>query len=326
MAPHLVAVQFDILAVKADQTVTIRTRDFPIRTRFTVRMDVVGKQGAGGTLVAEFNSAQGGVIEATYPIPAALHGQIILALRIESPDGYLAYRWFFNEDTPLATLPASAQAGLTLSQAWKGVSVDVEARNLPPNADFWVRVGPYATFFKNYAVSDHVTSGADGVARFTLALPKSVQAADYLMVRMDYGPLNVSGIYQNVDGGQMQDAKKLVPFQWCRVVGVNGQPALSPGEGFQTRWRVQNTSNTTWKGGSFGYKFKTGERLQKYKDIYSVNWPMRDGWSFDVAVDMIAPQEPGWHTTTWVMFRDNENSEVDSDMCAMKISVLVKGK
>ena len=328
VAPNgAITLQFDILEVRKDQTVAIRTVDFPIRTHFTVSMEVVAPQTGTPVTVAVLDTGQGGALEAAYAIPEALRGQLILGLRIQSPDGYQAYRWFINENTtPKPSDEKGSKPELAFTQVKRGASVAVEGKNLPANATFWVRMGPFDTFFKNYSVGDMVTSGADGSAKFNLALPKSLQAAPYITVRLDYGATSVTGTYQNNDGGLAQDPQKLVKFEWCRVVSTASVPALAPGEAFDAVWKVQNISAQAWKGGSFGFKFKSGEKLFKYQDSYTINWTIRDGWSFDVPVDMIAPKEPGWHTTTWVMFRDNPNSEVDSDMCVMRLNLFVKGQ
>lgn len=320
-----VIVHFDVIAVKADQNITIRTKDFPIRTRFTVRMDVVGKKGVGGTVVTEFNSNQGGVFEATYPIPENLHGQLILAVRIESVDGYEADNWFFNEDT-LGPLPnRSAKPEVSFSEVKKGATVTVQASNLPANTLFWVRIGPYYTFYQDYKFADMVTTGADGSAKFSLNVPESMKNADYLMVRLDRDGLYAFNVYQNIDGGAAAEVKKLYKFEWCKMLYIYPIEELGPGQEFDVVWRIQNTSNMNWDAGSIGYKFLSGEKMHKYKDNYTINWGIGDGRSFDVAVDMIAPQEPGWHTTTWTMVRDDKNRETDTNMCQMKISVFVKG-
>ena len=326
-----VTLQFDIVEVRRDQTVAIRTVDFPMRTRFIVSMEVAGK-GTGPTVPAPavigvLETGPGGAVEAAFSIPETLRGQLILGLRLQSPDGYQAYRWFINEDMlPKPGDEKGGPPGLAFSEVKQGVSATVEARNLPANASFWVRLGPAENFYKNYAVGDRVTSGADGSARFTLSLPQSLRAAPYITVRLDYGTLAVTGTYQNANGGQAVDPQSLVRFEWCRVVRTAPVPTLSPGEEFDAVWTVQNVSAQAWRGGTFGYKFKSGEKVYKYNDSYAIDWTIRDGWSFDVAVDMIAPREPGWHTTQWVMFKDNENSETDSDMCAMKLTFFVGDK
>ncbi len=287
-----VTLYFNVIAVKADESVTIRTKDFPMGTNFVARMDTIGNKATNGAIVGKFNSGGGGKIEMTFPIPENLRGRILLWLRLDSVDGYQASNWFFNETTVQAPNP-NAKPEMTFSDVKKGTSVTVEAKNLPPNTDFSVRVGPYYTFLKDYVFSDMVTTGSDGTVKFTLEIPKPAQNADYIMVRMDHERTTVSNQYQNVDKGAAVTVQKLTKFNWCKVINIAPVPDLDPSEPFDAVWTVQNVSNSTWKAGTFAYKYNGGEQMQKYKDFYNIGWDIKDGWTFDIAVDMIAPQTPG---------------------------------
>src|SRR6266540_4461810 len=135
-----ITLHFEIASVKRDASVTIRTKDFPVRTRFTAYMDVAGKKAfsSGGTAVGEFNSDKGGILEQTFPIPDALKGQIILVLRVESIDGYTANKWFFN-DTAFYTLPdPQTRPSIDFTDVKKNTTVTVQGKNLPPNTAYWV--------------------------------------------------------------------------------------------------------------------------------------------------------------------------------------------
>jgi hypothetical protein len=83
-----------------DTTVTILTNNFPPNQTFTVRMGAYGTQGVGGTVVATTNSGAGGSFVESYPIPASLAGSTRIAIRLESPQGFYAYNWFWNNTTP----------------------------------------------------------------------------------------------------------------------------------------------------------------------------------------------------------------------------------
>ena len=91
---------FSILSVVRDDKVTIKTRNFPAGQTFTVRLGKYGTQGIGGTAVGTTDSGSGGAFEATYTIPDGLKGQTRIAIRLESPAGYYAYNWFWNNTTP----------------------------------------------------------------------------------------------------------------------------------------------------------------------------------------------------------------------------------
>jgi len=316
--PGAVVVNFEVVAVKADESVTIRTKDFPLRTHFTVRMDVVGKQGINGTQVGEFDSGTGGVISATYTIPETLHGKIILALRIESVDGYTAYNWFFNENKADPLTLAQFKPEVMVHEVVKNTSVTIEAKNLPPNTLFWVRVGPYYTFYRDYTFMDSVTSSPEGTLRFPIQLPKSTKDTEYVMVRLDGAGLFVIDAFNNVDGGVTVPIQSLYKFEWCKVLYRNSLQSMMPHEEFDVIWTIQNTSNQNWDGNETVYQYMEGETMHKYKDIYKLRNDVQDGKTFDVAVDMIAPTEPGWHFTQWAIA--TEDNEI---MCTLKMTVFV---
>ncbi len=91
---------FAILSVVKDDKVTIRTNNFPANQTFTVRMGKYGTKGIGGIVVGTSNSGTGGRLEFTYTIPAELKGQTRIAIRLESPAGYYAFNWFWNNTAP----------------------------------------------------------------------------------------------------------------------------------------------------------------------------------------------------------------------------------
>jgi hypothetical protein len=86
--------------VVSNTSVTILTNNFPPNENFTVRMGPYGTQGVGGIVVTTTNSGAGGAFTETYAIPAALAGSTRIAIRLDSPTGYYAYNWFWNNTTP----------------------------------------------------------------------------------------------------------------------------------------------------------------------------------------------------------------------------------
>jgi hypothetical protein len=91
---------FSIAAVTRDQSVTVNARNLPPNRNFTVRMGPMGTRGINGIVVATTASGAGGNLSATYPIPAELYGSYRIAIRMDSPGGYFAYNWFYNNTTP----------------------------------------------------------------------------------------------------------------------------------------------------------------------------------------------------------------------------------
>lgn len=91
---------FSIVAVVRDSKVTIKTSNFPANQTFTVRMGPAGTRAIGGTVIGTTDSGAGGSFEATYTIPDGLKGSTIISIRMDSPKGYYAYNWFWNNDAP----------------------------------------------------------------------------------------------------------------------------------------------------------------------------------------------------------------------------------
>ena len=91
---------FQVIAVQAGQSVTIRTANFPANQAFTALMGPIGSLGVGGVTAGTVNSGVGGVFTATIPIPASLVSTPQIALRLQSPAGYYSFGWFYNSTFP----------------------------------------------------------------------------------------------------------------------------------------------------------------------------------------------------------------------------------
>jgi hypothetical protein len=92
---------FSISSVNRDQSVTIRTANFPAGKNFNVTMGAMGTRGIGGVSVGTLDSGTGGALTATFTIPASLAGSSRIAIRLESSaSGHFSYNWFYNNTTP----------------------------------------------------------------------------------------------------------------------------------------------------------------------------------------------------------------------------------
>lgn len=89
-----------IIAVAKDSTVTVRTNNYPVGETFTVRMGKFGTRGIGGVVVGTTDSGKGGVFDVTYKIPDELKGQLLIAIRLDSPHGFYSFNWFWNNNAP----------------------------------------------------------------------------------------------------------------------------------------------------------------------------------------------------------------------------------
>jgi LysM repeat protein len=92
---------FSITKVVADGTVTIQTKNFPANVQFDVLMGKIGTRGVNGTKVTTISSGTGGSLTLTFDIPAALHDQAQIAIRLQAQSGgWFAYNWFWNNNAP----------------------------------------------------------------------------------------------------------------------------------------------------------------------------------------------------------------------------------
>ena len=325
-----VTVHFDVVSVVRDASVTIRTRDFPVRTKFTVRIDKVGKWAKNGPVVGELNTESGGVLEATFSLPKQVLGQRILAIRMDSVDGYTADNWFFNrtQNSPLYASVQKEQAKnqpvktpeLNFSGVKKNESVTLVGANLPANTSMGVRMGPYDNFYQKYVTLESIQSSADGSLNAIVSIPAALKDVEHIMVRLDGGGKTAIRIFKNVTGGSAVSEQSLIKVIPCTVVNIAPVPELAPGEDFDAVWTVQNTAPWDWKADSINYRFNGGEPMHKYyKDVYGIGPEIKRGWTFDIAIDMIAPDTPGWHKTQWALVLE----ETENIYCTLNISVFV---
>ncbi|NLG96289.1 MAG: hypothetical protein GX491_02910 [Chloroflexi bacterium] len=317
-APELaVLVKFDIVETVAHESVTIRTVDFPIRTNFVVRIGEAKKQGVDGIIVAEFNSGAGGEIEATYQLPEEYKDTRILGIRIESADGYYGYNWFFNNTRRLIP-DENRQPELVFSGVKKNQSATIEAKNLPARTKFTVRAGPYDRFYSAYVTLDPVQTGLDGSVKFDLQLPEALKDVENITVRLDGAGKYVVDTFKNADGGGKVPQNELVQYTPCQVIMVSPVPALEPRADFDAWWVIQNTGYRDWQEHTVDYSFAGGVKMHKREDVRDL-WYVRRGQTATIVIDMLAPETPGYHTTTWKV------TQGDNTLCTLSLTVFVKG-
>jgi hypothetical protein len=323
-SPELeIALNFEVIAVKGDESVTIRTKDFPMRTKFNVLMDVAGEKGIDGIQAAEFDSGKGGAVEGTFPIPKELHGKIILAIRLESTDGYYAgYNWFFNRTMVVTTPDPNKKPEISFLNVKQNTSLTVAAKNLPAAANFRVRIGPAATFYRDYVHLDPVESAADGTLKFDVQLPKVIQEknAENMMIRVDGGGMYAYAIYKNVDGGTAVSPGSLYKAVDCKIINLNPIPQQDPNGDFDVVWTIQNTGTREWTNDHVMFVWLGGEKMHKYEDKYPLDYNVKYGKVIEFAIDMTAPEAAGWHTTIWAV-KDVVNNQV---LCKAPVTMSVK--
>jgi len=316
---------FSIVSVRPDESVTIRAYNFPGGQIFTVRMDVLGNAGINGIIVTYTNSGAGGSFEETYRIPAELKGKGQLVLRFESPAGYVAYNWFNNASSSATPTPVPTVSipvtGSGISPAISIVGVDandkitIEARRFPANTDFKVRIGPFNNFWKGSVIATTINSGTGGTFRFTVNLPDVVDNVNLVSVRLDsnngYYAYNV---FTNVNSGTIGNDVQ----NSCTLVSVSPSASLTRRADFDGVWTVKNTGSKNWDLSSVDYKYMSGEKFQNDESRYDLPKTVKPGDTIKIIVDMTAPNSTGYHTTTWGIVTGS------TTLCSLPLTIHVK--
>ncbi|MCI0398346.1 MAG: hypothetical protein L0332_32000 [Chloroflexi bacterium] len=91
-----------VTAVKANESVTFETNNFPPNQTFTVLLGRIGSRGINGFVAGQFSSGAGGTMSMTVNIPAQLHGLDRMAIRTQTAHQfpYFSFNWFDNTTTP----------------------------------------------------------------------------------------------------------------------------------------------------------------------------------------------------------------------------------
>ena len=183
-----------IKTVVTDVSVTISGVNFPADQTFTVRMGAFGTLGIGGVVVGTKEPASGSAFTATYTIPASLAGASKIAIRLDSPQGYYSYNWFYNNTAPVATpavpagTPAPAYTGIptfNISSVVSGTSVTVQASNFPAGQTFTVKMGEFGTLALGGTVIGITSSASGGTFSATYAIPAALAGLSKIAIRMD---------------------------------------------------------------------------------------------------------------------------------------------
>ncbi len=68
---------------------------------------------------------------------------------------------------------------------------------------------------------------------------------------------------------------------------------------FDGRWKVTNTSSTTWKANETDFKYLSGTKFQDNVDALDLTADVAKDGSYTVIIDMTAPTTPGRYSATW---------------------------
>ncbi|MBK7915750.1 MAG: hypothetical protein IPJ94_05735 [Chloroflexi bacterium] len=187
---------FAIASVAVDQNVTITTNNFPAGQKFTVTMGYMGTRGINGFVVGELDSAAGGTLTATFPIPAQLVGQSQISIRAQTGHTYplnpfYAFNWFYNNTAgtggqPPVPPPNTGYTGIPtfkVCEVAKDGTATIVTNNMPPGQDFTVTMGSMYTAGINGIVVGSYNSGDGSSQRLTFPIPKPLFGSARIAIR-----------------------------------------------------------------------------------------------------------------------------------------------
>ena len=207
-----------IKSVVKDTSVTIYGYNFPKDQTFTVRMGKYGTLALGGTVVGTKEASAITDFTATYTIPAALAGLDRIAIRLDSPQGFYSFNWFYNNPSGSSSTPvAPGYTGyptFNISEVEKGVSVSVATSNMPADEKFTVRMGEYGTLGVGGIEVGTLDTGKGGALTAKFNIPAALADRARIAIRMDsstgyYYAFN--WFYNNTTGTSTSPAPTPVP-------------------------------------------------------------------------------------------------------------------
>ena len=201
-----------VVSVVEGNSVTIETSNYPANQSFVVTMGKMGSRGIDGYKVTDWNSGAGGKQQATFTIPEALKGEALVAIRLQSKDGYFSFNWFYNASTavpattstttttttstatptPATATPAPAPAPVftgtptfSISAVQRDGTVTIAAKNFPPNQDFKVTMGTFGTRGVNGILVTTTPSGKGGDFTATYDVPANLHGSHQIAIRLE---------------------------------------------------------------------------------------------------------------------------------------------
>jgi len=223
---------FEIIKVVTDDSVTIRTKNFPANMVFTARMGKIGTQAVGGTVVGNTDSGKGGSFDVTYKIPADLKGLAQIAIRLDGKQGYYAYNWFDNKaggssggSSGGTTTPGySGYPTFSITAVVKDDSVTIKTSNLPANRTFTVLMGKIGTRAVGGVEVGKLESGKGGAVEATFKVPASLKGLAQIAIRMDSSPYFAYNWFYNSSTGSSGGTGTPTPTP---APGYSGYPTFS---------------------------------------------------------------------------------------------------
>lgn len=202
---------FSIVSVAVDDTVTIRTNNFPMNQSFAVTMGAMGTRGVGGIVVGTIDSGSDTSADYTFAIPDALKGSYQIAIRAETAHAnpFYAYNWFYNNTTGSGTGGTPGYTGIptfSISSVVADDEVTILTNNFPTDQSFTVTMGEMYTRGIDGIVVGTIDTESDTSAEYTFEIPDALKGNYRISIRAETDHANpyyaFNWFYNNTaDGG-----------------------------------------------------------------------------------------------------------------------------
>ncbi len=157
-------------------------------------MGPIGTLGINGTPVAITNSGLFGAFSATYPIPPNLVGARQIAVRLQSPQGYYSYNWFWNNLTEPAPTPIPT---ISIDSVAVNEFVTIRTRNFPPDTTFLITMGHMGTLGIDGTPVGTLYSGLGGEMTATFPIPVLLKGLERIAIRAQSNPFYAYNWFDN---------------------------------------------------------------------------------------------------------------------------------
>jgi hypothetical protein len=107
----------------------------------------------------------------------------------------------------------------------------------------------------------------------------------------------------------------------CSLVSQSPAPydSFPAGASFDTRWKVKNTSGSTWSAAGVDIKYVSGTKwFEGSTTAYDLPSDVADGGTYELILDSIAPATAGTYTMTWGIFSGS------TSLCTLTSIIKVK--
>lgn len=229
---------FTIENVIVDGSVSILAQNFPANQDFVVTMGPIGTLGINGTPVAITNSGLFGAFSATYPIPPNLVGARQIAIRLQSPQGFFSYNWFWNNLTEPAPTPIPT---ISIDSVAVNEWVTIRTHNFPPDTTFLVTMGHMGTLGINGTPVGTLYSGTGGEMTATFPIPVLLKGLERIAIRTQANPFFSYNWFDNPVAPLPTPTFAICGVLQDDVVVIRTDPSFPPNRDFTVMMNFMGT-------------------------------------------------------------------------------------